>query len=47
MRGGSLIIQVESHGVSNEVLSTWLQTELFVNGLHAVPIEIDTFCLDQ
>ena len=38
-----LVVQVKSHGVSNEILGSWLEAKLFVDSLHAVPIEIDTY----
>ena len=38
---GSPVLEVEGHGVADKVLGTGLEAELFVNGFHAVRIEID------
>jgi hypothetical protein len=42
---GALIIQVESHSVANEVLSTRLQTELLVDGLHRLDVKIKVYIM--
>lgn len=36
-----LVVQVQSHGMPNEVLGTGLETELLINGLHAISVKID------
>lgn len=38
-----LVVEVEGHGVTDEVLSTGFETELFVDYFHAVHIEVDTY----
>ena len=43
---GLLVVKVEGHGVADEVLSTGLETELFVNVFHAVHIEVDTYVIE-
>jgi len=42
-----LVIEVEGHGVTNKVLSAGLETELFVDSLHAVHIEVDTYVIER
>ena len=42
-----LVIEVKGHGMTNKVLSTGLKTELFVDNLHAVSIEIDTYVAER
>lgn len=38
-----LIIQIQSHGMTNEVLGTSFQTELGVDILHSVLVKIETY----
>lgn len=37
----ALVVKVEAHSVSDEVLGTRLQTELLVDSLHGVSIKIN------
>lgn len=37
------IIQIESHGVANKVLSTRFQSKLLIYGLHRIAIKIDAY----
>lgn len=38
----SLVVQVQGHGVANEVLSTRFEAELLVYSLHRVLVQVDT-----
>lgn len=40
-----LVIQVERHGVADEILSTSLQSELLIDHLHAIPVKVDAYLL--
>ena len=42
----SLIIKVQSHSMTDEVLSARLETEFLINSLHGVLIKIDTYIHD-
>lgn len=38
----SLVVKMQSHGMTNEVLSTGLKAELLVDRLHGVGVKVDT-----
>lgn len=38
----SLVIEVEGHGVANEVLGTGFEAKLFIDRCHAVLIKVDS-----
>lgn len=38
----SLVIEVEGHSMADKVLCTGLEAELFVDGFHAVGIEVES-----
>jgi hypothetical protein len=38
-----LVIEVQSHSVTNEVLGTRFQPEFLVDGLHTILVEVDAW----
>lgn len=36
-----LVIKIQGHSMTNEILSSRLKTEFLIDSLHAIPVEVD------